>query len=402
MATPTLPTAFEASLTTSATGTAKCTTAVPGKYGHVSDPLACNAYWAYNPSFTIAIIFFALFGLEFIGHTIQGFVYKKVCWFDVRFVWVLLMGVLWETISFGARMIGSRNQQKIVYVVISNLLFLLAPLWINAFAYMTLGRVIYYFHPDRRCYNIRADRISKYFVWADVLSFFVQAAGGSLMNPENSTDAQKWGLRVYMAGCGIQQVFIFCFTVLAVRFQRDMHEIDSRGAGYPNRTGWKMQIWNLYAVLTLITIRIIFRLVEYARGTDPSNPIPYNEAYIYGFDAAPMVLAILLLNIFHPGRVLKGPDSEFQKLTRHERNEEDRLRKQGIERDRYSGDENQGYGGNGQAYDARGQAYGEDIGMRDFGRREERGTEWGVERGPGGERGYGSRKGKERRRSGGW
>lgn len=28
------------------------------------------------------------------------------------------------------------------------------------------------------------------------------------MNPENAADAQKWGLRVYMAGCAIQQVFI--------------------------------------------------------------------------------------------------------------------------------------------------------------------------------------------------
>lgn len=137
------------------------------------------------------------------------------------------MGVLWETVSFASRTIGSRNQQKIIWVVISNLLFLLAPLCmppfppfdlpnlptdyplgINAFIYMTLGRVIHFFHPDRHCYNIRADRISKYFVWADVFSFFVQAAGGSLMNPENGADAQKWGLRVYMAGCGIQQVFI--------------------------------------------------------------------------------------------------------------------------------------------------------------------------------------------------
>lgn len=44
-----------------------------------------------------------------------------------------------------------------------------------------------------------------------------------------------------------------------------------------------------------------------------------NEAYIYVLDALPMFFAILLLNIFHPGRVLVGPESEFPKLSRKQK-----------------------------------------------------------------------------------
>lgn len=139
-------------------------------------------------------------------------------------------------------------------------------------------------------------------------------------------------------------------------------------------------------------VRIIFRLVEYARGTDPSNPIPYNEAYIYGFDAAPMALAILLLNIFHPGRVLKGPDSEFTKMSKHARREEERVRK--LERGgQAAGYKNGQHGGHTR--------YREDIAMRGYGYegqgRDQRGMEWGVERG----NGYNGRAGRGRG-NGGW
>lgn len=41
-----------------------------------------------------------------------------------------------------------------------------------------------------------------------------------------------------------------------------------------------------------------------------------------------MFLAILLLNVFHPGRVLVGPDSEFPKLTRKQKKEMKREEKE--------------------------------------------------------------------------
>jgi hypothetical protein len=63
--------------------------------------------------------------------------------------------------------------------------------------------------------------------------------------------------------------------------------------------------------------RIVFRLVEFAAGTDPStNPIPFTDAYFYALDALPMFLALLVMNVVHPGRVLVGPESEFPRLTK--------------------------------------------------------------------------------------
>jgi hypothetical protein len=213
----------------------ECTTAVPGKYGRVDDYSACNAYYTYNPSFEAAILFTVLFGILTIAHVFQAFWYKK------RFTWVVIIGVLFELTSFVCRVLGSRDQQNEGLATASQLLFLLAPLckslvstapqgvrnWtalltvlgINAFIYMTFGRLVHYFHPDRHCAGLKAASIAKYFVWADVASFIVQAAGGMMLNPGSGADAQKIGLKIYMAGVGVQEGFIVSSLKLAIGFR---------------------------------------------------------------------------------------------------------------------------------------------------------------------------------------
>jgi hypothetical protein len=63
----------------------------------------------------------------------------------------------------------------------------------------------------------------------------------------------------------------------------------------------------------------VYRICEYAKGVNPSNPVPFHEAYSYALDAFPMMLAILALAVVHPGRVLSGPESEFPHLSRKEK-----------------------------------------------------------------------------------
>lgn len=66
-------------------------------------------------------------------------------------------------------------------------------------------------------------------------------------------------------------------------------------------------------------VRIIFRLIEFGPGLNADNPLLANEAYPLGLDAVPMLLALTLLNLMHPGFVLRGPDSEFPRLSRAEK-----------------------------------------------------------------------------------
>lgn len=245
---------------------------------------------------------------------------------------MIIMGVIWELASFILRTLGTRDQQNEAYATASTLLFLLAPLWINAFVYMTAGRLVYFLHPKKRLLGIKAAKIGRCFVWLDILSFIVQAAGGLMMNQENGTRVIEIGKNVYMSGVGVQQLFISIFLGMIIRFhvdvlrvERDYQFCDVNGSRR-RAARWKWLTYTMYAVLGLITIRIVFRLVEFSAGIDESaNALIGTEGYALGLDAVPMMLALLLLAIVHPGFVLKGPDSEFP--SRKEKRLEKKTRK---------------------------------------------------------------------------
>jgi hypothetical protein len=65
----------------------------------------------------------------------------------------------------------------------------------------------------------------------------------------------------------------------------------------------------MYISAAIVTIRCIYRLVEYLMGWD--SPIYTNEVYFYVFDAAIMLANTLLLNAFHPGKRLPASNSVF-------------------------------------------------------------------------------------------
>jgi len=68
-------------------------------------------------------------------------------------------------------------------------------------------------------------------------------------------------------------------------------------------------LYAIYAVSTLISIRIIFRLAEYSQSytSGPSR----QEVYQYVFDFTMMLFALVVFNVVHPGRVMPGKESDF-------------------------------------------------------------------------------------------
>ncbi|KAJ7581562.1 RTA1 like protein-domain-containing protein [Mycena floridula] len=207
----------------------------------------------YCPSFFAAILFASLFGL------------KKFCW-------VIVMGGIWETGGFAVRALSSRNINSSGPVTVSQLLILLSPLWINAFDYMILGRMVYYYLPSKKIW-IRADSLALCFVLLDITSFLIQAGGGSMASGDNPAKTIQLGLHIYMGGIGFQEFFLLIFVALA--------------------------------------IRVIYRLAEFSQGVN--STLTNHEAFFYVLEATPMIIGFTILNIWHPGRFLVGPDSEFPK-----------------------------------------------------------------------------------------
>ncbi len=67
-------------------------------------------------------------------------------------------------------------------------------------------------------------------------------------------------------------------------------------------------------------MRIVYRLIEFVGGVDPNkNPLPFREIYSYVLDALPMMLALLILLIFNPGRILQGSNADFVEFRREKK-----------------------------------------------------------------------------------
>jgi RTA1 like protein len=119
-------------------------------------------HWKYCPSWPAAIVFTTLFGLTTIAHIYQAWHYKKT------FCWILIMGALWEFISAITRIRSIQDPHSKSIWQTSFVFLVLAPLWINAFDYMVLGRMIFYYLPDKQLAGIKGRKLAVYFVSADI------------------------------------------------------------------------------------------------------------------------------------------------------------------------------------------------------------------------------------------
>jgi hypothetical protein len=170
------------------------------------------------------------------------------------------MGALWETIAFITGALGAHNQQNIGYATAHVLFFLLAPLWINAFVYMTFARLSYFLLPEKRLI-VKSTSMAKYFVCFDILSFLIQAAGGVMASPGASASTIKTGVNVYMIGIGTQEFFILLFICLMILFHRRAIQLENSGEG--NReVPWRMLLYALYVVLVAITVSLIISILH--------------------------------------------------------------------------------------------------------------------------------------------
>lgn len=271
--------------------------------------------WKYCPSLAAALVFFILFGGSTLFHIFQAIKFRKT------FCWVLIMGGIWETLAYITRFISAQNPTKSGTYDLNFILILLAPLWINAFDYMLLGRMVWFFLPEKKLFGIKASMMGVMFVCLDVFSFLVQLAGAALAVSKDPSK-NKTGTHVYTVGVVIQQLFICCFMLMTVKFG---HALNRKVSEHANIYDGKKLLHVLHASLALISFRVIFRIVEFSggKGSSLNNTINSHEYFIYIFDSVPMFLAMALMNFWHPGHILKGPESEWKnankKQKRHRR-----------------------------------------------------------------------------------
>ncbi|KAE9374872.1 hypothetical protein N431DRAFT_533814 [Stipitochalara longipes BDJ] len=259
--------------------------------------------WDFCPSTPAAIIFTVLFALTTSAHLWQAIFYKKT------YCWVIVGSGLAQTLNYIFRIISIKDPDSLSMYTAWEFNDSLAPNNTSeALLKCDLGRMVWNYIPDAKIYRITAWRFSTYFVILDIIALIIQVAGASSAAGNTHVDQQVLNaIHIYMGGVGFQEFFILVFSFFAIKFHRTI--LQQVRQGVEGVSSALPLLYAIYAVLLLITMRIIFRLCEYAQGFKSS--IPTHEAYQYCIDSLPMLGALVILNVLHPGRIMPGEDSNL-------------------------------------------------------------------------------------------
>ncbi|KAJ5740529.1 RTA1-domain-containing protein [Penicillium malachiteum] len=247
----------------------------------------------YTPSAAAAAIFIVLFGLSTLLHFYQ--LVRTRTWFMIPFV----IGGILETIGYVGRILSSFQAPNFTTgpYIIQSALILIAPAFLAASIYMTLGRIIEMLDGER-CSMIKLKWLTKIFVFGDVLSFLMQASGAGLM--VSNSNNPSTGEHVIIGGLFVQIIFFGFFTITAVIFQSRISKYPT-GRSTELRSVWHRHLFALYSASILILIRSVVRVVEYLQGYD--GFLMKHEVFIYMFDAFMMFLVMAFLQYIHPSEI---------------------------------------------------------------------------------------------------
>ena len=125
------------------------------------------------------------------------------------------------------------------------------------------------------------------------------------------------GQKIVIAGLALQVATFIVFLIAAIDFQLRMERkaAVSASLGTPANNDWRMLLWILYSVSSLVLLRCTFRLIEYAMGN--AGYLIAHEWTLYVFDTTPMFLAVVLLLVLQPTKYVakeyrKGSDSGIE------------------------------------------------------------------------------------------
>ncbi|PYH54530.1 RTA1 domain-containing protein [Aspergillus niger CBS 101883] len=255
--------------------------------------MAFTLYY-YTPSAAAAGIFVVLFGISTVLHFLQ--LVRTRTWFMIPF----FIGGILETIGYVGRLLSSLespNYSTGSYAMQSALI-LIAPAFLAASIYMTLGRIIRMVQAEQ--YSVfRLNWVTKIFVAGDVLSFLMQASVGAGLMVSNSSDPST-GEHIIIGGLFVQIIFFGFFIITALIFQMRLAKAPT-GTSVDLSHIWRRHMNALYISSVLIFVRSIVRVVEYLQGYD--GYLMKHEVFIYVFDALLMFLAMEILQFIHPSQV---------------------------------------------------------------------------------------------------
>ncbi|KAI8051915.1 RTA-like protein, partial [Gilbertella persicaria] len=238
-------------------------------------------YFHYNPSIPLAVVAAVLFGL--FGLYLAARVHKFQ---SPRFLYTLPITALCECVGYALR-IKSHAETTTTIFVIMTLLLLLPPGILAHLNYRSIVKVIQKSHAEPKHFFLKPDFVMWFFSVSNKISIMVQCAGGGIKSSGkiNLSDA---GSIITLIGFAFQMFFFAVFLCIAFFIYRsDDYDYYVKGQSNPKRN----LLYCLCITISLLIIRYIFRIVEYA------TTYNHSEWAFYTFDSLMVLLCFVCYSI---------------------------------------------------------------------------------------------------------
>jgi hypothetical protein len=203
------------------------------------------------------------------------------------------VGLAFEIVGYIARCLSAKvNPYNLIYFIVCYFFVVTAPVFLAAGIYAILSALI---HRLGRSYSLLPPKfVLCIFIASDVIATATQITGASLIgvrqsNQEDPTTANN----ILLGGLAYQVFAMGIFVILSALF-------GWRARDKLREDGLVVFFLVSASATLLVYLRTCFRLAETAEGL--GGNLSTGEVYFGTLEFAPVVLAVLLLAGWHPGR----------------------------------------------------------------------------------------------------
>ncbi|KAI4200904.1 MAG: hypothetical protein LQ350_003590 [Teloschistes chrysophthalmus] len=183
----------------------------------------------------------------------------------------------------------------------------IAPAFLAAGIYLTLSRIVETFGPENS--RIKPLSYPRIFIPCDILSLVLQALGGGMASAaSHSNKSPDTGDHIMVTGLAFQVFTLLVFMILctdfAVRTFKRMNRMGEAALDPTHKTlrgSMKFRLFLVALALSTICIfiRSVFRVVELGEGWN--GALIKNQTLFIVLEGVMVIIAVLVLNLFHPG-----------------------------------------------------------------------------------------------------
>nr|ODN95453.1 hypothetical protein L204_03992 [Cryptococcus depauperatus CBS 7855] len=280
--------------------------------------------YGYIPTNWVCIIFIVLFSITGLLHILQAIRFKYWIAFPT-----LVVGCFLEVLGSIGRYWSSQNVLARTPFLMQICVLIIAPVFFSAWCYTILALAI---NVLGRSYSFVSPKLYlAIFITCDFISLILQAVGGGWVASSDAPIPPKTPTNIMVVGIVFQLVSMLIFCSLALDFmlrawnnkpwphrvralatspvdtqdslQSKEEALNNSAtnsvAAHEEVKGWWWVMTGVALCSLMIIIRGLYRSVELVQGWN--GYLITHQVYQDTLDAVPMFLALVFINVFHPG-----------------------------------------------------------------------------------------------------